>query len=240
MLIDAHPSAYNALSNRLYIGVSLLGDDGAYRFVWKHRFKDNADLCHSLLSGFHIPFLCRYDATVEGVCAVDGAVAFDESRHLPEDTLRIGIVHELLPRQRSFYHISTCVSVRTLLHPMVDVDRRALYHRVRNDAHAFLTTHVQHHGQPHPPSSPQFQLHAMGGVFERARQVVLRALLMKMFEWLRRRQPAHVQFSKQTIARVIRTSSSCHGDMIRHMNSGRSLTGPTSDLHECLDSPECG
>jgi len=118
-------------------------------------------------------------------------------RHLPERTLRIGIVHEACAQQRACYHISTCVSIGFLLRPMAEADRHELYHRGRNDARAFIEGHT--HDSLHYLTAQWDD----GGTVSSALRFIHRASLMAACAWLRRRQRPNAQYSKRAIVRLL-------------------------------------
>lgn len=80
-----YPDAYRILTRKkLHIGVTL--ETG---FRWFKRFRSNEELFNILLCSFHVPFLCSYNAMINGVKCIDGGFGCDIDKHLPPDTLVI-------------------------------------------------------------------------------------------------------------------------------------------------------
>jgi hypothetical protein len=86
ILDQMYPNAYALCNRRLHIGITKESSG----FVWKSRFSSNDDLFNALLCSYNIPFVCNYDARVDGERCVDGCIGFDIRRHLPDNTLTIG------------------------------------------------------------------------------------------------------------------------------------------------------
>ena len=81
------PDAYKQCTGRLNIGINLDG----LGFQWRDTFTSNVDLFHTLLCSFHVPYLCNYDAQMDGVRCIDGGFGFVMSRDLPSDTFTISL-----------------------------------------------------------------------------------------------------------------------------------------------------
>jgi nitrite reductase/ring-hydroxylating ferredoxin subunit len=80
-----YPDAYKILTKKkLHIGVTM--ETG---FRWFKRFRSNNDLFNCLLCSFHVPFLCSYNAMIDGVRCIDGGFGCDIDKHLPPKTLII-------------------------------------------------------------------------------------------------------------------------------------------------------
>lgn len=79
------PDAYKQCSGRLKIGINLDG----LGFQWRDTFASNVDLFHTLLCSLNVPYLCNYDAQMDGVRCIDGGFGFVMSRDLPRDTFTI-------------------------------------------------------------------------------------------------------------------------------------------------------
>ena len=79
------PDAYKKCSGRLKIGIYLDG----IGFQWRDAFASNVDLFHTLLCSFNVPYLCNYNAQMDGVKCIDGGFGFVMSRDLPSDTFKI-------------------------------------------------------------------------------------------------------------------------------------------------------
>jgi hypothetical protein len=80
-----YPDAYKILTKKkLHIGVTL-----KIGFRWFKRFNSNNELFNILLCSFHVPFLCSYNAAIDGVQCLDGGFGCDIDKHLPPNTLII-------------------------------------------------------------------------------------------------------------------------------------------------------
>lgn len=85
MVNKDHPDAYKILTKKkLHVGVTL--ETG---FRWFRKFRSNKELFNILLCSFHVPFLCSYNAIIDGANCIDGCFGFDADQHLPPDTLII-------------------------------------------------------------------------------------------------------------------------------------------------------
>ena len=58
-------------------------------FRWFKRFRSNEELFNILLCSFHVPLLCSYNATINGVKCIDGGFGCQIDKHLPSRTLII-------------------------------------------------------------------------------------------------------------------------------------------------------
>jgi hypothetical protein len=79
------PDAYKKCSGRLKIGVNL----DKQEFQWKDTFTSQSDFFNILLCSFNVPYLCNYNAKINGIKCIDGGFGFVMSRDLPKDTFKI-------------------------------------------------------------------------------------------------------------------------------------------------------
>lgn len=115
-IIHKHsPDAYKKCSGKLKIGVTL----DKIGFQWKDTFTSQIDLFNTLLCSFNVPYLCNYDAKINGIKCIDGGYGFVMSRDLPKDTFKITLydnnesdldanipfIHRVLPPPKVFWDI---------------------------------------------------------------------------------------------------------------------------------------
>ena len=79
-----HPTAYEKLNKKINIGVTTKNG-----FKWYNTFTSNEDLFNKLLCSFHVPFLCSYNAQLDGIKCIDGGFGIDVNKDLPENCLVI-------------------------------------------------------------------------------------------------------------------------------------------------------
>jgi len=102
------PEAYKIVTGKINVGVTTpLG------FKWYSKFKSNAHMFNILLSSFHIPFLCSYNATLKGYPSVDGGVGIDYAKDVPKDALVICSIGD-----ESCAHISGSMSRVNIFKPL--------------------------------------------------------------------------------------------------------------------------
>ena len=112
---DEYPDAYKQCSHRLKIGVTKTTTG----FEWKNEFKSNIDLFNTLLCSFNVPFLCNYDAKLDGVDCIDGGFGFNADRDLPKNVdikislynlggyclnANIPLLHRMTPPSKEHYN----------------------------------------------------------------------------------------------------------------------------------------
>ena len=103
LIQNDHPDAYKILTRKkqLHIGVTM--ETG---FRWFKRFRSNEELFNCLLCSFHVPFLCSYNATINGVKCIDGGFGCVIEKHLPSKTLIICPKHTDSSKFDVLHHFS--------------------------------------------------------------------------------------------------------------------------------------
>lgn len=123
-----HPDAYKKLTRKMYIGVTL--ETG---FKWFRKFRSNKELFNILLCSFHVPFLCSYNATINGVKCIDGGFGFNAEKHLPSDTLII------CPKYtESKYVLNGEMPLKACATPSSLQDRMEYYNKGYDDMNQYL------------------------------------------------------------------------------------------------------
>jgi hypothetical protein len=84
---DNYPNAYKICSNRLNVGVTKTTGG----FVWFNKFDSNEHLFNILLCSFNTPYLCNYDAKIDGIQCIDGGFGFNTQKHLPDNTIKVNL-----------------------------------------------------------------------------------------------------------------------------------------------------
>lgn len=77
-----YPDAHKILNKKLNIGVTT--EKG---FKWYNEFGTIEELINILLSSFHVPCLCSYDAIIDNMKCIDGGFGCNIDEHLPRKTL---------------------------------------------------------------------------------------------------------------------------------------------------------
>ncbi len=109
------PDAYKKCSGRLKIGINLDG----IGFQWRETFASNVELFHTLLCSFNVPYLCNYNAQMDGIKCIDGGFGFVMSRDLPSDIFTI----TLYGNDESDIDANIPLLYRALPPPKVDWER---------------------------------------------------------------------------------------------------------------------
>jgi hypothetical protein len=84
---DNYPNAYKICSKRLNVGVTKTTTG----FEWFNKFNSNEHLFNILLCSFNTPFLCNYDAKIDGIQCIDGGFGFNPQKNLPEDIIKVNL-----------------------------------------------------------------------------------------------------------------------------------------------------
>jgi hypothetical protein len=122
------PEAYKIVSGKINVGVTTpLG------FRWYSKFKSNAHMFDILLSSFHIPFLCSYNATRKGYPSVDGGVGVDYARDVPKDAIVICSIGD-----DSCAHISGSMSRMNIFKPLTSEEVDKYYNKGYKKAKKYL------------------------------------------------------------------------------------------------------
>ena len=84
---DNYPNAYKICSKRLNVGVTKTTTG----FEWFNKFNSNEHLFNILLCSFNTPFLCNYDAKIDGIQCIDGGFGFNPQINLPDDIIKVNL-----------------------------------------------------------------------------------------------------------------------------------------------------
>lgn len=133
-----HPDAYKKLSNMINIGVTT--KDG---FKWYNTFESNNDLFSILLASFHIPFLCSYNAKIDGNKCIDGGFGIDVDKDLPEDCFVI-CPKIYKSKQPKHSYLNGNIPVLFCAMPMPSMLIDYYYNKGQNDAIVYKQTYETH------------------------------------------------------------------------------------------------
>ena len=128
-----YPDAYRILTRKkLHIGVTM--ETGGFR--WFKRFRSNKELFHILLCSYHVPFLCSYNAAIDGVNCIDGGFGCDIDTDLPRNTLIICPKHV---ESSNFDVLNGEMTVKACITPSPLEERMKYYKQGRRDMKLYLT-----------------------------------------------------------------------------------------------------
>ena len=137
-IIQEYPDAYRRMNKRLHIGITEIDDCGNTHFLWKNTFRDNIELCNTLLCGFHLPILCTYNSQINSEPVMDGIISFDHTLHLPKDVFTIGITESSKMQDSETFHICKHISAYHCLFPISDYHRKNYYDCGKNDICVYM------------------------------------------------------------------------------------------------------
>jgi len=154
-LIDKYPDAYKTLTGRLYIGISTIDyKTRKLGFEWKSDFKDNTELCHYLMCGFHIPYICSYSSKLSNNCyAMDGVLMLDENKDLPRHVIKIGLYDKYTLYRTKYYHVHNTIPIHHCLMPITRYYREKYFDMGKNDMETFIKENKGKNGIPKSPKN---------------------------------------------------------------------------------------
>jgi len=133
-----HPTAYKKLNNMINIGVTTKNG-----FKWYNTFKSNNDLFNILLCSFHVPFLCTYNAQLDGIKCIDGGFGIDVDKDLPKDCFVI-CPKMYKPKQTKHNYINGNIPILFCATPMPPLMIDYYYNIGIKDIDTYKKTNVSH------------------------------------------------------------------------------------------------
>jgi hypothetical protein len=133
-----HPTAYEKLNKKINIGVTT--KDG---FKWYNTFTSNNDLFNKLLCSFHVPFLCTYNAQLDGIKCIDGGFGIDVNKDLPKDCFVVcPKFHD--PKQTKHSYMNGNIPILFCATPMPPILIDFYYNKGINDMITYKNTYKSH------------------------------------------------------------------------------------------------
>lgn len=148
-----HPDAYKKITNKINIGVTT--QDG---FKWYNTFTSNKDLFNKLLCSFHVPFLCSYNAQLDGNKCIDGGFGIDVDKDLPEDCFVI-CPKSYEPKQTKHSYLNGNIPILFCATPMPSILIDYYYNKGKNDVVEYRKTYKTHITPPYTHDEASLSTH---------------------------------------------------------------------------------
>lgn len=134
-LIDHdHPEAYKIINKRVNMGITTQNG-----FVWHNTFNSNRELFNTLFCSGHVPILASYNARLNGIRCIDGAIGIVNELDVPDDCLVI-CPYEYRTRKKSQVFLNGNLPMIITAVPPPDALITYYYTMGARDMHAFLST----------------------------------------------------------------------------------------------------